>query len=74
MLRIITGDNTQGRGVIVSEKTAETSDDAEDLKPKKPTNKAPQGIRAFTMCRKNDETGISGEGVVIEGATFATGI
>jgi len=45
----------------------------EDLKPKKPSNKAPQGIRTFTVCRQNDETGISGEGVVIEGVTFATG-
>ncbi len=47
--------------------------EAEDLKPKKPSNRAPEGIRTFTACRQNDETGISGEGVVIEGATFATG-
>lgn len=47
--------------------------DAEDLKPKKPSNRAPEGIRTFTACRQNDETGISGEGIVIEGATFATG-
>ena len=45
----------------------------EDLKPKKPSNRAPEGIRTFTVCRQHDETGISGEGVVIEGATFATG-
>ncbi len=45
----------------------------EDLKPKKPSNRAPEGIRTFTACRQNDETGISGEGIVIEGATFATG-
>jgi hypothetical protein len=45
----------------------------EDLKPKKPSNKAPQGIRTFTVCRQSDETGISGEGIVIEGVTFATG-
>ena len=44
-----------------------------DLKPKKPSNRAPEGIRTFTACRQNDETGISGEGIVIEGATFATG-
>jgi hypothetical protein len=25
------------------------------------------------VCRQNDETGISGEGVVIEGCVFATG-
>jgi hypothetical protein len=55
-----------------------TADDAvsqepEDLKPKKPSNRAPEGIRTFTACRQHDETGISGEGIVIEGATFATG-
>ena len=47
--------------------------DPEDLKPKKPSNRAPEGIRTFTACRQHDETGISGEGIVIEGATFATG-
>lgn len=45
----------------------------EDLKPKKPSNRAPQGIRTFTVCRQKDVSGVSGEGVVIEGATFATG-
>ena len=45
----------------------------EDLKPKKPSNRAPQGIRTFTVCRQHDETGISGEGVVMEGVMFATG-
>ena len=51
----------------------ELSTEPEDLKPKRPSNRAPQGIRTFTVCRQSDETGISGEGVVIEGATFATG-
>ena len=46
---------------------------ADSLKPKKPSNRAPEGIRAFTLCRQSDETGISGEGVVIEGVMFATG-
>ena len=50
-----------------------TPTEPEDLKPKKLSNRAPEGIRTFTVCRQNDETGISGEGVVIEGATFATG-
>ena len=45
----------------------------EDLKPKKPSNKAPQGIRTFTVCRQNDETGVSGEGVVIESVELASG-
>ncbi len=55
------------------ENKEELSLEPEDLKPKKPTNRAPEGIRTFTVCRQSDETGISGEGVVIEGATFATG-
>ena len=45
----------------------------DDLKPKPPAKIAPQGIRTFTVCRQADETGISGEGVVIEGAVLGTG-
>ena len=44
-----------------------------DLKPKSLPKLAPEGIRTFTVCRRNDETGISGEGIVIEGVTLATG-
>ena len=47
--------------------------EAQDLKPKKITNRAPEGVRTFTVCRQSDETGVSGEGVVIEGCMFATG-
>ena len=43
------------------------------LKPKKPPRLAPEGIRTFTVARQYDETGVSGEGVVIEGVTLATG-
>ena len=32
----------------------------EDLKPKPPPRLAPRGIRSFTVCRQNDETGVSG--------------
>ena len=46
---------------------------SEDLKPKPPAKLAPQGIRTFTVCRQIDETGISGQGIVIEGAVLATG-
>ena len=46
---------------------------AHELKPKKPPRLAPEGIRTFTVARQYDETGISGEGVVIEGVTLATG-
>jgi hypothetical protein len=51
----------------------EISIEPEDLKPKRPSNRAPEGIRTFTVCRQHDETGISGDGVVIEGVSFATG-
>ena len=44
-----------------------------DLKPKPPAKLAPQGIKSFTVCRQTDETGISGEGIVIEGVVLATG-
>jgi len=45
----------------------------QDLKPKRPSMRAPEGIRSFTVCRQHDESGISGEGVVVEGVMFATG-
>jgi hypothetical protein len=57
----------------MSETAEAVSTEVEDLKPKKLTNKAPQGMTTFTVCRQSDETGISGEGVVIEGCLFATG-
>ena len=46
---------------------------AEDLIPKAPPKLAPRGIREFTVFRASDETGISGDGVVIEGVELATG-
>ena len=45
----------------------------EELKPKKLPRLAPEGIRTFTVARRLDESGVSGEGVVIEGVTLATG-
>ena len=42
-----------------------------DLKPKKPAKLAPQGIRTFTVCRLNDQSGVSGTGIVIEGIVLA---
>ena len=45
----------------------------DDLKPKHPPKLAPQGIRTFTIFRGHDETGVSGEGIVIEGIKLATG-
>ena len=47
--------------------------EAEDLKPKPPAKLAPRGIRTFTVCRQHDESGVSGEGVVIEGVVLGTG-
>ena len=46
---------------------------AEDLLPKPPSKKCPRGIRTFTVARRNDESGVSGIGVVIEGVQYATG-
>jgi hypothetical protein len=46
---------------------------SEALKPKTLPRLAPEGIRTFTVARQYDETGVSGEGVVIEGVTLATG-
>lgn len=45
----------------------------ERLKPKPSVRLAPRGIETFTVCRRKDETGVSGTGVVIEGVEFATG-
>ena len=47
--------------------------DTEDLKPKPPSKLAQRGIRSFTVCRQLDETGVSGEGVIIEGVVLGTG-
>jgi len=46
---------------------------SEELIPKPPSKLAARGIRAFTVCRQQDESGVSGEGVVIEGVVLATG-
>ena len=48
-------------------------EELDNLKPKPPPKLAPQGIRTFTVCRSYDETGISGDGVIIEGVTLASG-
>ena len=45
----------------------------QDLKPKPPAKLAARGSRTFTVCRQADETGVAGEGVVIEGAVLGTG-
>ena len=62
---------------MIEEKQAEEKQPEEahevDLKPKKPAKLAPQGIRTFTVCRINDESGVSGTGIVIEGIVLATG-
>ncbi len=55
------------------EVTEEQASQKEALKPKPPAHLAPQGIRTFTVCRQSDETGVSGDGIVIEGIELATG-
>ena len=55
------------------EEKREDHEDLNSLKPKPPPKLAPRGIRTFTVCRNYDETGVSGEGVVIEGVIMATG-
>ena len=42
------------------EEIVELATEPEDLKPKKPSNRAPEGIRTFTVCRRADESGVSG--------------
>ena len=48
-------------------------EEVESLKPSPPPSLAPRGIRAFTVYRDDDQTGVSGTGVVIEGVKLATG-
>ena len=45
----------------------------ESLKPSPPPSLAPRGIRSFTVYRNDDQSGVSGIGVVIEGVKLATG-
>ena len=60
--------------ITLEEKQDEATPEVEvDLKPKKPAKLCAQGIRTFTVCRINDESGVSGTGIVIEGITLATG-
>jgi hypothetical protein len=51
----------------------ETKNNNEDLLPKAPAKLAPRGIQSFTVYRTADETGVSGDGIVIEGVRMATG-
>jgi len=51
----------------------EGTEQVNDLKPTPPPRLAPRGIKTFTVCRQTDESGVSGEGIVIEGACLASG-
>jgi len=53
--------------------TKKKDEEIESLKPSPPPSLAPRGIRAFTVYRDDDQTGISGPGVVIEGVKLASG-
>ena len=55
------------------ETSVEEPTPAAELIPKKPSRLCPRGIQTFTVARTSDETGVSGEGVVIEGVLLATG-
>jgi hypothetical protein len=37
-------------------------------------DRAPSGMRRFTMNRQHDASGVSGTGVVLEGVLFSTGV
>ena len=49
------------------------SDNENNLLPKAPAKLAPRGIQSFTVYRTEDETGVSGDGIVIDGVRMATG-
>jgi len=68
-------DETKEEGAEEVEVPSEAEQTApeEDLLPKPPSKKCPRGIRTFTVARRNDESGVSGVGVVIEGVQYATG-
>ena len=51
----------------------ESKNKNKDLLPKAPAKLAPRGIQSFTVYRTADETGVSGDGIVIEGVRMATG-
>ena len=51
----------------------ESKNSNEDLLPKAPAKLAPRGIQSFMVYRTADETGVSGDGIVIEGVRLATG-
>ena len=55
------------------EQSTQSEIETEDLLPAPPPKRAPRGIRTFTVARQNDETGVSGVGVIIEGVEYATG-
>ena len=55
------------------EQSTQSEIETEDLLPAPPLKRAPRGIRTFTVARQNDETGVSGVGVIIEGVEYATG-
>ena len=65
--------NDELKEEVVEEVEQEEEIQPEDLLPKPPPKRAPRGIRTFTVARKNDETGVSGVGVIIEGVEYATG-
>ena len=68
-----TSSKKEPAGHIGNAEEIRAEEETEDLKPKPPPPLAPRGIRSFTVCRQDDESGVSGIGVVIEGVVLATG-
>jgi len=68
----VTSDLNPG-DVLIEPPEKNNSTEPEHLRPKPPGNRAPAGIRTFTIYRTSDETGVSGDGIIIEGVVLATG-
>jgi hypothetical protein len=59
--------------IVIEPLVRVVSTEPEHLRPRPPGNRAPSGIRTFTIYRMSDETGVSGDGIIIEGVVLATG-
>ena len=64
---------TNEKNATPEDASQEATEQIPDLIPKAPPKLAAQGIKAFTVARQADESGVSGTGVVIEGVVLATG-
>jgi ATP-dependent Clp protease ATP-binding subunit ClpA len=58
----------------VMEAISGSSQTSNPVKPAPVAERAPEGMKKFTVYRTNDVTGVSGTGVVLEGVLFSTGL